>query len=95
MAVANSLFLYSVPAPRNWDEAQATGTSIARARICEAMARAVAERGYATVTVKDSSSITGNTAPVGWGPDVYNYGVLHVDAGSIVGIVDLNPAQPI
>jgi AcrR family transcriptional regulator len=53
MGAATSLFLYSVPAPRNWDEAQATGTSIARARICEAMARAVAERGYAAATIKD------------------------------------------
>src|SRR5207249_3459850 len=32
----------------------------------------------ATVTVKDSSSITRNTAPVGYGPDVFNYGVLYV-----------------
>jgi AcrR family transcriptional regulator len=53
MAATNSLFLYSVPAPRNWDEAQATGASIARARICEAMAHVVAERGYAAATVAD------------------------------------------
>jgi AcrR family transcriptional regulator len=53
MAVVNSLFLYSVPAPRNWDEARTTGASIARARICEAMAQVVAERGYATATVSD------------------------------------------
>jgi AcrR family transcriptional regulator len=50
MAVATSLFLYPAPAPRDWDEAR---TSIARARICEAMAQAVAERGYAAVTVAD------------------------------------------
>jgi AcrR family transcriptional regulator len=53
MAATTSLFLYSVPAPRNWDEASATGASIARARICEAMARVVAERGYAAATVAD------------------------------------------
>ena len=53
MAATSSLFLYSVPAPRNWDEADATGTSIARARICEAMAHVVAERGYAAATVAD------------------------------------------
>jgi AcrR family transcriptional regulator len=53
MAEANSLLLYSVPAPRNWDEAQTTGTSIARARICEVMARVVAERGYAAATISD------------------------------------------
>jgi AcrR family transcriptional regulator len=51
MAVAASLFLYPAPAPRNWDEAR---TSIARARICEAMAQAVAERGFAAVTVSDA-----------------------------------------
>jgi AcrR family transcriptional regulator len=53
MAASTSLFLYSVRGPRTWDEARATGTSIARARICEAMAQAVAERGYASVTVSD------------------------------------------
>ena len=53
MAATNSLFLYSVPAPRNWDEARTTGASITRARICEAMAHAVAERGYAATTVAD------------------------------------------
>jgi AcrR family transcriptional regulator len=50
---SSSLYLYSVPAPRTWDEAQTTGTSIARARICEVMARAVAERGYAAATIGD------------------------------------------
>jgi AcrR family transcriptional regulator len=53
MAASASLFLYSVPPPRSWDEANATGTSIARARICEAMAHVVAERGYAAATVGD------------------------------------------
>jgi AcrR family transcriptional regulator len=53
MAATNSLFLYSVPAPRNWDEARTTGASITRARICEAMAHVVAERGYAAATVAD------------------------------------------
>ncbi len=53
MAATDSLFLYSVPAPRNWEEAQATGTHVARARICEAMAHVVAERGYAAATIAD------------------------------------------
>jgi AcrR family transcriptional regulator len=53
MAATGSLFLYSVRAPRNWDEAANTGTQVARARICEAMAHLVAERGYAAVTVAD------------------------------------------
>src|SRR5690349_5301604 len=53
MAATDSLFLYSVRAPRNWDEAANTGTLLARARICEAMAHLVAERGYAAVTVAD------------------------------------------
>ncbi len=52
MAATQSLFLYSVR-PRNWEEARTTGTTIVRARICEAMAQAVAERGYSAVTVSD------------------------------------------
>jgi AcrR family transcriptional regulator len=50
MAATNSLFLYSVRSSRNWDEAR---TSMSRARICEAMAHVVAERGYAAATVSD------------------------------------------
>ena len=46
----------------------------------------------ATVTVKNSSSITGNTAPVGFGADVYNLGVLYLDSTSRIGILDGNPA---
>ncbi len=49
----------------------------------------------ATVTVENSSTITGNTAPVGFGADVYNLGVLYLDASSIIGIPDGNPAAPI
>jgi predicted outer membrane repeat protein len=48
-----------------------------------------------TVTVKNSSSITGNTAPVGFGADVYNLGVLYTDSTSTIGILDGNPAKPI
>ncbi len=44
----------------------------------------------ATVTVKNSSSITGNTAPVGFGADVYNLGVLHWDGTGTLGILDGN-----
>jgi AcrR family transcriptional regulator len=50
VAATNPLFLYSVRSSRNWDEAR---TSMSRARICEAMAHVVAERGYAAVTVAD------------------------------------------
>jgi hypothetical protein len=46
----------------------------------------------ATVTVQNSSTITGNSAPVGSGADVYNNGVLHVDATSTIGVLDGNPA---
>lgn len=53
MSATDSLFLYSVRAPRNWDEAATTGTQVARARICETMARVVAERGYGAATVAD------------------------------------------
>ena len=41
-----------------------------------------------TVIVENSSSITGNTAPVGFGADVYNLGVLYLDASSIIGILN-------
>ncbi|HMC10391.1 MAG TPA: hypothetical protein VKH44_03840, partial [Pirellulaceae bacterium] len=51
--------------------------------------------GSGTVTVKNSSSITGNTAPVGLGADVNNQGVLYLDISSIIGILDGNPARPI
>ena len=53
MAAAPSLFLQSVRAPQAWDDVDETTSSITRARIFEAMARAVSERGYATVTVSD------------------------------------------
>jgi hypothetical protein len=49
-----------------------------------------------TVTIKNSTTITGNTTPTGSGVDVYNRGgVLYVDASSIIGILDGNPAVPI
>jgi AcrR family transcriptional regulator len=48
-----SLFLHSVRAPRAWDDVSETASSITRARIFEAMARAVADRGYAATTVSD------------------------------------------
>lgn len=53
MAAAGSLFLQSVRAPRAWDDVGDTASAITRARIFEAMARAVSERGYATATVSD------------------------------------------
>jgi hypothetical protein len=49
----------------------------------------------ATVTVKGSSTITGNSAPVGSGADVYNYGVVYLDSTSTISILDGNPAIPI
>ena len=48
-----------------------------------------------TVTVENSSKITGNTAPAGYGPDVYNLGWLYLDGSSTLGILDGNPAKPI
>jgi predicted outer membrane repeat protein len=44
--------------------------------------------GYGTVTVKNSSSITGNTAPAGAGADVYDLGVLYLDSTSTIGVLD-------
>ncbi|HET6880873.1 MAG TPA: hypothetical protein VFI31_12000 [Pirellulales bacterium] len=49
----------------------------------------------AIVTIENSTSIIDNTAPVGYGPDVYNTGVLYVDSSSAIGSLDGNPAQPI
>jgi hypothetical protein len=48
-----------------------------------------------TVTVKNSSSITGNTAPIGVGADIDNLGVLYLDRSSTIGVLDGNPAMPI
>jgi AcrR family transcriptional regulator len=53
MAAAPSLFLQSVRVPHGWDDVGETTSSITRARIFDAMARAVSERGYAAVTVSD------------------------------------------
>jgi AcrR family transcriptional regulator len=52
-AAAPSLFLQSVHVPQDWDDVGETTSSITRARVFEAMARAVSERGYAAVTVAD------------------------------------------
>jgi hypothetical protein len=49
----------------------------------------------ATLTVKNVSIITGNTAPDGFGADVYNLGVLYLDSTSNIGIFDGNPWVPI
>jgi hypothetical protein len=48
-----------------------------------------------TATVKNSSSITGNAAPLGFGADVDNQGVLYLDSSSIIGILDGNYPVPI
>jgi len=53
MSATGSLFLQSVRPPRDWDDVDETASSITRARIFEAMARAVAERGYAHTSVAD------------------------------------------
>jgi hypothetical protein len=42
-----------------------------------------------TVTVENSSSITGNSASDG--ADVYNGGVLYLDSTSTIGVLDGNP----
>ena len=55
----------------------------------------VFNRSAGTVIVKNSSTITGNTAPAGFGADVYNLGVLYLDSTSMIGILDGNPAVPI
>jgi hypothetical protein len=51
--------------------------------------------GGGTVTVKNFSSITGNSAPVGFGADINNQSVLYLDSSSTIGILDGNPAVPI
>jgi hypothetical protein len=50
---------------------------------------------YGPVTVKDHSTITGNTAPLHYGADVYNQSVLYLDSTSTIGTLDGNPAVPI
>jgi predicted outer membrane repeat protein len=49
--------------------------------------------GPVTVTVKDGSSITGNTASVG--ADFENLGVLYLDGTSTIGVLDGNATIPI
>jgi hypothetical protein len=48
-----------------------------------------------TVTVENSSSITGNHSPSGYSAhvvdDVYNAGVLYLDSTSTIGVLDGNP----
>ena len=42
----------------------------------------IANAAGATVTVEDNSHICGNSAPAGFGADVYNLGVLYQDITS-------------
>jgi predicted outer membrane repeat protein len=48
----------------------------------------------ATVTVKNSSTITGNYAPSGTFEDIYNYGVMYWDGTGTLGIVHGGPVLP-
>jgi AcrR family transcriptional regulator len=48
-----SLFLRAVPTPHDWDDARATPEALVRARIFDAIIRAVADKGYAAATVAD------------------------------------------
>lgn len=42
--------------------------------------------------VENTSSLTGNTAPAGFGADVYNLGLRYLDSTSIIDILVGNPA---
>lgn len=53
MSAKPSVFLRAVPAPHDWDDARATPLALVRARIFDAITRAVAEKGYAATTVAD------------------------------------------
>lgn len=48
-----------------------------------------------TVTLENFSNITGNTAPIGLGADVYNLGIVHLDGTSSIGVLDGTLAVPI
>jgi AcrR family transcriptional regulator len=48
-----SLFLRAVPPPTDWEDARGTPAALVRARIFDAITRAVAEKGYAATTVAD------------------------------------------
>ncbi len=50
---------------------------------------------HSTVTIKNSSSLTGNTSFEDSIEDVLNLGVLYLDSTSTIGILDGNPALPI
>ncbi len=47
-----------------------------------------------TVTVENSSSITGNMGGYNYGEDVYNLGVVYLDGTSTISILHGNPAIP-
>jgi hypothetical protein len=47
------------------------------------------------MTIENASVITGNTAPSGFGADVYNFDTLYLAARSIISILDGGPAIPI
>jgi AcrR family transcriptional regulator len=53
LTARRSLYLQSVRPPRDWDDLRAAASTLTRARIFEAMARVVAERGYADTTIGD------------------------------------------
>jgi hypothetical protein len=53
------------------------------------------DNDFGTMTVEDSTVIVGNHAPVGFGADVYNLGVLNLDGSSSDGILNGHPAIPI
>jgi len=53
VAGTRSLFLQSIRAPLDWDDVRATTTEITRARIFEAIASVVSQRGYAAATIAD------------------------------------------
>ena len=44
------------------------------------------------MTIKNASTVTGNTAPAGSGADVYNATVLYADGTSLLGTLDGNAA---
>ena len=48
-----SLFLRAVPAPHDWEDARATPAALVRARMFDAITRAVAAKGYAATTVAE------------------------------------------
>jgi hypothetical protein len=74
----------------NWAGALTVSGSTLSGNSADSNAGGIYNSVYGTLTVENSSNISGNSAPLGSGADVYNAGVLNWDLSSIITILDGN-----